>query len=256
MNLPAKIALVALVPTTLIAAKAWLGCPCCGARAASSSEVTGTFVEARSASVFAGACHYNGEYTTQGREQVLAWRLTGGREGGVDLAGVEAVAVVRADRNLAESDAQRSSLVYLDEHLSPEQRSAALEWLEREHGASLGEVRQVKTGQVSVDCDGERYAVDALGLVRLEGEAMPDRACCAMPSKVWYQPAERLEKRLVGHSQVFEVRDPDFGPAFTRRDQNDAFVGRLEAAAQADCATQARRSSCCPSKQKSDKLAP
>ncbi len=256
MHLAAKIALVALVPTTLFAAKTWLGFPCCGTSSPSSGEVTGTFVEARSASVFAGACHYNGEYTTQGREQVLAWRLSGGREGGVDLAGVEAVAVVQADRNLAERDARRTSLIYLDEDLAPEKHAAALAWLEREHGSTLGEVRRVKTGSVSVECDGERYTVDALGLVRLEGEAMPDRACCSMPSQVWYQPAERLEQRLVGHSQVFEVRDPDLGATFTRQGHNDAFVGRLEGAGSAACATKARRSGCCPSKQKSEKIAP
>ena len=35
-------------------------------------EPAGTYVEARTASVFAGACHYNSELVTAGREALLA----------------------------------------------------------------------------------------------------------------------------------------------------------------------------------------
>src|ERR671928_228601 len=72
----------------------------CGAALVSSRAegdgVRGVYVEARTASVFAGACHYNGELTTAGREAVLAWNVKGGSWGGVDLAGVRAVADVEA----------------------------------------------------------------------------------------------------------------------------------------------------------------
>ena len=259
MHLAAKLAACALVPAALFAGKVWLGPGCCpggGAEpdGAVTGHVTGHYVEARTASVFAGACHYNGEYTTDGREQLLAWQLTGGAEAGVSLAGVELVAVVSADRNLAEPGARRRSVVYLDEQLAPAVREAALAWLEREHGAVLGEVRKVKTGAVSVDCDGERYAVDALGLVRLEGEAMHDRACCSMPSNVWYGPEVALSERLVGHTEVFSVADPDVGPAFERRGENDAFLGSLARPAQALCPS-LERSSCCP-KEASQNVAP
>ncbi|HEX8117567.1 MAG TPA: hypothetical protein VF521_09860, partial [Pyrinomonadaceae bacterium] len=53
----------------------------------------GVYVEARTASVFAGACHYNGELTTAGREAVMAWSVKEGSWGGVSLAGVSALAV-------------------------------------------------------------------------------------------------------------------------------------------------------------------
>ncbi|MCA1632087.1 MAG: hypothetical protein LC774_17540, partial [Acidobacteria bacterium] len=58
-----------------------------GSRAAADG-VRGVYVEARTASVFAGACHYNGELTTAGREAVLAWSVKEGSWGGVNLAGV------------------------------------------------------------------------------------------------------------------------------------------------------------------------
>lgn len=39
---------------------------------AASTRIVGDYVEARTASVFAGACHYNGELVTTGHEAVAA----------------------------------------------------------------------------------------------------------------------------------------------------------------------------------------
>jgi hypothetical protein len=244
MHLAAKLALAGFVPVSLLAGRTWLGSPCCladrpdAAQAAAEEAVNGRYVEARSASVFAGACHFGAEYTTQGREAVLAWQLAGGRVDGESLEGVELVAVVTAEDNLAEADAARASVVYLDAELPEAVRAAALAWLEREHGEVLGTVGKVETAEVRVDCAGERYVVSVPGRVRLEGEALPDRACCSMPSNVWYSPLVALEGRVVGQSQVLEVSDPDVGPAFVRRWENDAFLGALPAPAADTCSSQ------------------
>jgi len=248
MHLAAKLALAGFVPVSLLAGNALLGrgCPLScdrGAQqaipadqaAASDQEVSGHYVEARSASVYAGACHFGSEYTTQGRQAVMAWALDGGSEHGVPLAGVQLVAVVSAQGNLAEQGSARESVVYLDADLPQDVRTAALSWLEREHGDALGTVRRVKTGDVSVDSTGERYAVQVAGLVHVAGEAMPDRACCSMPENVLYQPLTAVDGRLVGQSEVLEVSDPDVGPSFVRRAENDAFVGTIPSRAQASC---------------------
>ena len=247
MHFAAKLALASFVPVSFLAAKAWLCGPCCTGSAAASQNatVTGRYVEARSASVFAGACHFGAEATTQGREAVLAWQLSGGEIDGVSLAGVEIVAAVRAQANLAEAGAARSSVVYLEEELPEATRRAALTWLQREHAGVLGQVLEVKTGAVEVDCDGERYSVNALDLVRLEGAALPDRACCSMPANVWYAPLVELEGRIVGESELFALSDPDLGPAFERRSENDAFLGAIGPSG-SGCERSAQDPSCCP----------
>src|SRR5215210_2467387 len=92
----------------------------CGALlpAGSRAEVNslkGDYVEARTASVFAGACHYNGELTTTGRDALMAWRVEEGSWNGVDLAGVRAMAVVSADANLSEARAARRSELIIEQ---------------------------------------------------------------------------------------------------------------------------------------------
>ena len=50
---------------------------------AGGNSVTGEYVEARTAEVFAGGCIMNGEAVTTGREALLAWKVTRGSFNGV-----------------------------------------------------------------------------------------------------------------------------------------------------------------------------
>jgi hypothetical protein len=78
-------------------------------RRAENVSLRGDYVEVRTASVFAGACHYNGEVVTTGRDAMMAWNVTSGKWQGVDLAGVRVLAIVSADANLGEANAARQS---------------------------------------------------------------------------------------------------------------------------------------------------
>src|SRR5713226_10694247 len=81
---------------------------------AENTSVNGDYVEVRTASVFAGACHYNGEVTTTGRDAMMAWNVTSGKWNGVDLTGVRAVAIVTSEVNLSDRDAARRSEIIID----------------------------------------------------------------------------------------------------------------------------------------------
>src|SRR4029450_12403663 len=89
-------------------------------------SLRGDYVEVRTASVFAGACHYNGEVTTTGRDAMMAWNVTSGSWQGVDLTGVRAMAIVSSDANLAENDAARQSEILIDSSVSRTQALAFL----------------------------------------------------------------------------------------------------------------------------------
>src|SRR6187431_132069 len=65
------------------------------------ATLQGTYVEARTSEVFAGACVINGEAATTGREAVLAWKVDTGGFNGVPLDGLSVVAAVSGDANLS-----------------------------------------------------------------------------------------------------------------------------------------------------------
>src|SRR5438309_10483065 len=93
---------------------------------AESTGVKGDYVEVRTASVFAGACHYNGEVTTTGRDAMMAWNVASGKWNGVDLTGMRVIAVVSADDNLSNAEAGRRSELIMDKSASHEQAVAML----------------------------------------------------------------------------------------------------------------------------------
>lgn len=192
----------------------------------------GAYVEARTASVYAGACHYNDEVVAGGREALCAWRIESGAFAGVDLAGIAIAAVVVSDANLDQRSTMRRSSIRVDAgDGSPRdaaRAAAAVRWLATTRADVLGDVVAVECAPLTVAIDGARYAVDAPGAFELAGAPMPDRACCSMPQNVWYAPLETLERPLVGLDAKFSVRADELGRAWSRPDENAAFTGRFD----------------------------
>ena len=195
------------------------------ALAASASAPTGDYVEARTASVFAGACHYSGEYVSDGRDAVLAWHFKGGDWHGVSLAGVSAVAVVRADNNLAEPTARRATMLYVDVHATPAQQKALAEALTARYAASLGTVTPAGTAAISFQHLANGYRVSAPQIAALSVDALPNRECCKQPNLVWYSPLAPVTDRRVGYTQAASVSARTGGDAWTRGGENSAFYG-------------------------------
>lgn len=185
----------------------------------------GRYVEARTASVFAGACHFGGERTTAGREALLAWHVEGGAYEQVDLAGVDAVLAIASDANLAEPAAARRSVLYVGERASEAQRAALARLLEAELGAALGRLQAVLAVPLVLDLSAEDYRVECAGRFELRGSTLPDRACCKMPFQVWYAPLAPVETPIVGNDAAFEYQDTLLGRVWSRPDENAAFLG-------------------------------
>src|SRR3954470_12815048 len=115
--------------------------------AAKPATVTGTYVEARTAEVFAGACVMNGEAATTGREALLAWKVDHGQVNGVTLDGLAVVAAIAGDTNLGiheiggESTPARAAL-YLDARATPAQRKALTAMVKSLTGNLIGSIVQ------------------------------------------------------------------------------------------------------------------
>src|SRR5437660_73849 len=135
--------------------------------------LTGDYVEARTASVFAGACHYNGELTTTGRDALLAWNVAAGSWDGVNLAGVRALAVVSADANLADTHAARRSELIVDSAATDAQAASLVKAFKSIYASTLGNVAAVRRAPVVFRHDGKAYWVGTGGAA-LNVEAMPD----------------------------------------------------------------------------------
>lgn len=209
MRIAMTLALVALCPLVAVA----------------DDTLTGTYLEARSASVFAGACHYNGEFSNAGRKITMAFDIESGSFAGVSLAGVHVVAVVTASDNLDIEGLPRSSVIYVDEAATPAQQKAVVAAIRHHAAYALGEVLAVKTAPIRFDRTKTGFDVRVEKHVVLKVEELPDRACCNMPSNVWYKPFVKISDRLVGCTVTHRMTDATLGLKVLREDENSAFYG-------------------------------
>src|SRR6188474_2241694 len=185
-------------------------------------SLRGDYVEVRTASVFAGACHYNGEVVTTGRDAMMAWNVTSGKWQGVDLTGVRVLAIVSADANLGESNAARQSEIIVDANASRTQALAMVNAFKEKYAASLGKVVEVRSAPITFERNGRTYAV-MTNEAAINVEAMPNDLCCKMPNLVWYTPLVGLENRKVGYTSNASYSGNTVSEQWSRSDENSAF---------------------------------
>ena len=187
-------------------------------------SLRGDYVEVRTASVFAGACHYNGEVVTTGRDALMAWNVTSGKWQNVDLSGVRAMAIVTSDANLSETNAVRSSEIIIDSQASNAQSQAMIAALKVKYASILGNVMTVRTAPITFDHTGRTYNV-AADDASINVEAMPKDLCCKMPNLVWYKPLVGLENRKVGYTVKASYSGKVITSPWSRSGEHSAFYG-------------------------------
>jgi len=190
---------------------------------AESVSLRGDYVEVRTASVFAGACHFNGEVTTAGREAMMAWNVTSGKWQGVDLTGVRVMAIVSSDSNLGETNAARQSEIVIDSS-SRSQSLAILNAIKERYASSLGNIVKVRNAPIKFVREGKTYAV-AADDATMNVEAMPNDLCCKMPNLVWYTPLVGIENRKVGYTTNASYSGTTVSEQWSRSGENSAFYG-------------------------------
>jgi hypothetical protein len=187
-------------------------------------SIRGDYLEVRTASVFAGACHYNGEVTTTGRDAMMAWNVTSGKWQGVDLSGVRVMAIINADANLADKDVARRSEIVIDSSASRMQAMALLNALKQKYASSLGTIDSVRTAPISFVRNGRTFSAVADDAA-INVEAMPNDLCCKMPNLVWYTPLVGLENRKVGYTSKAFYSGNTVSEPWSRSGENSAFYG-------------------------------
>jgi hypothetical protein len=119
----------------------------------SPSNVVGDYIEIRSCDVYTGSCFANAEMTLTGHEAIMAWSVRDGALNGVNLDGLNVIAVVQADGTLGDVQRfpqQTRSVLIVDEAAGPAQREALVQFARQKAGAVLGKTVGVEVAPISV----------------------------------------------------------------------------------------------------------
>lgn len=213
-----------LTIVALLACAAGISTAAALTRNTSDAKITGDYVEARTASVFAGACHYNGEVVSTGRDAVMAWNFTGGSFKGVSLDGVRAAAAVTSSASLGDEAGARTTELTIDSSASNAQVKAVQELIQSKLGAQLGTIVSVRRDPIRFAHTSNGYVVDAAGFASMNVEYMPDDSCCKQANFVWYNPLTPLHQRKVGFTEEASFTGK-IADRWSRYGENSAFYG-------------------------------
>ena len=201
-----------------------------GVSADDTGRITGEYVEARTAEVFAGGCIMNSEAETMGRQALMAWRITSGSFDGVNLAGLTVAAAVAGDRNLGmremggEEPTAVKAIITVDPRATAAQREALVK-LVRE--LSRGLITHV----VRVDVAPVRFATsqnyvevsvpDSL-LLTVNKEMKHDPSCGAMQ---WFKPFTILADASMGVAEEHSFDGQGLNTKWSAPNKRSAFFG-------------------------------
>jgi hypothetical protein len=196
--------------------------------AATPASVTGTYVEARTAEVFAGACVMNGEAATGGREALLAWKVDKGQVNGVTLDGLAVVAALTADANLGiheiggEPTIARAA-IYVDARANAAQRKALVAMVKSLSGNLIGSVVQETAVPISFVDSGHQIDVstDAVKL-SVEKHLNHDASC---GNKQWFSPLTAVDHAEMGTTSENAFSGPALCTKWSDPNKRSSFFG-------------------------------
>jgi hypothetical protein len=200
------------------------------------ATISGSYIEARNADVYTGACYANSEINLVGDLAVMGWKIDQGSIDGVSLNGLGVVAVVRASSTLGDIHADSNptkSVLIVDEKANALQKAALIKFAKRMGGQLFSDVVGVEVRPVSLT-----FANDNLHSVRAKlsaGElaAIETRPIVASDQicrheKTYYEPLTPTKHAMAGYALESRYSGGGLGTKWNAAEKRSAFVANFE----------------------------
>jgi hypothetical protein len=199
--------------------------------AGSSGSISGEYVEARTAEVFAGGCVMNSEAETTGRQAVMAWKVDHGSYQGVNLDGLTVVAAVNGDRNLGmremggEAPHSVQAALVVDARATDAQRDALVAMARELSKGVIKEVVSVKPAEISYWNDRNRIAIAARDVqLTVSKQLKHDPSCGAMQ---WFRPLTTVQQGSMGVAEAHAFSGSALGTKWSDPNKRSAFFAKF-----------------------------
>jgi hypothetical protein len=206
------------------------------AGAAAAAQITGDYIETRSADVYTGQCFANGEMNLVGNQALLAWQVRSGTWNGVRLDGLVVAGAVRANATLGDPYANpypARSVVLVDERATAPQREALVAFAKAMAGELLDNVVEVETAPMAMSVErhgahATRGFFRATGLAAIETRAIGDKDHICGNEYTFYPPLTATVHAMPAVALRDEYQGPGLDVSWISREKRSAFVGTFE----------------------------
>jgi len=191
-------------------------------------NISGAYVEARTAEVFTGGCIMNSEAETMGRQAVLAWKVDRGSFNGVSLDGLTVVAALSGDRNLGMVEmggvrpAVRSAM-FVDNRANAVQQIALVAMASELSKGLVGDIVSVTPVPVQfADLGGEIQVNAGPAALDVSKHVTHEPTCGAMQ---WFHPLASVDEAAIGLAAQHTFTGSALGTKWSDPNRRSAFFG-------------------------------
>jgi hypothetical protein len=198
---------------------------------AEAQQISGQYIETRSADVYTGPCFANAEVDLVGNQAILGWHVNRGSWDGVPLDGLSVVGVVRASGTLGdpnENPYPAKAVMIVDEHATPPQRQALVSFAQHMSGKLLSDVVRVVAAPIEVDMPQGHHSgafLRAGSFAVVETRALDGQDEICGNEMTWYPPLAQVAHAMPAAAATDEYQGPGLGATWTLHDKRSAFVG-------------------------------
>jgi hypothetical protein len=196
-------------------------------------QITGQYLESRTADIYTGPCIANSETNLAGKQAVMAWHIDQGTWTNVDLSGLTVVAVVNATDTLGMDGSVPSlahSILIVDQAATTAQRTALVNFAEAQGGAILSHVMAVEVAPMKFETNvGGHHMASSLTagtLVRVTTRGLNDGDEFCHNEDVYYPPlAANLTHSMPAVATESGYHGNHLGMTWTENERRGVFVG-------------------------------
>jgi hypothetical protein len=195
------------------------------------AEISGDYIETRSADVYTGQCFANGEVNLVGNEAIMGWRVDKGSWDGVALNGLSVVAVVRAKATLGDPYADpypAKSVLVVDDQATAPQKQALISFAHHMTGKLTENVEQVISAPIDLAVVREHHGnalLRAGNFVTVQTRALNDGDHLCGNEVTFYPPLTETAHAMPVVAMRDEYKGPALDDQWSLSGKRSAFVG-------------------------------
>lgn len=200
--------------------------------ATSKPQISGQYVETRSADVYVGQCFANSEMNLTGQEAIVAWHVGEGSWDGVSLNGLTIVGAIKAQATLGDPYGKpypAKSVLIVDKQATPEQRQALINFAQEMGGELLQHVVKVIDAPIDMEvAQGQhstRARLQAGDVVTVETRAIGEKDHLCGNEDTFYPPLTQTAHAMPAVAMTDQYLGNDLNETWTLHDKRSAFVG-------------------------------
>jgi len=196
-------------------------------------QITGQYLESRTADIYTGQCIANSETNLAGTQAVMAWHIDQGTWTNVNLSGLTVVAVVNATDTLGMAGSEPSlahSILIVDESATAAQRAALVSFAKDQAGTVLNHVMAVEVAPMKFEANvGGHHGSSSLSagnLVRVTTRSLNAGDEFCHNEDVYYPPlAANLTHSMPAVATESGYHGNHLGMTWTENERRGVFVG-------------------------------